>query len=201
MSDWVMTLLVGFLFFALAGLAVLLIWLWHEPQGQQTQSDLPRRQAPKIVIRPRLFRTKEIVEQSRLPPPRPRPATQPTRTPPPTRAPTTTPPTTRPTPTLATLLRATPSPATRVTPPPVTRPTPPSPTTTRVTPPPVTPPPAQRTVAQATPEPVVTITNGPVIENTRFKVDFDTICKRTGMVVRACQCRGCREMKADAGIK
>jgi hypothetical protein len=173
MSDWVMTLLVGFLFFALAGLAALLIWLWHEPRGQQTQSHLPQRQAPKIVIRPKLFRTKEIVEQSRLPPPASLPVPQPTRT-----RTTTPPPVTRPTPT-------TPTPV-WTTPPPVTRPTPPAPT--------------RPPVPRATPEPVVTLTNGPVIRNTRFKVDFDEFCHRTGVVVRNCRCHGCREMRADAGI-
>jgi hypothetical protein len=172
MSGWLMALLVGFLFFALAILAVLVIWLWHEPQGQQQPSQLPQRQTPKIVIRPRRFRTKEIVEQSRVPPPMPRPG------PPPTRTPTTTPP-----------------PVTRPT---ATTPTPTRPPATRATPPAATPtpPPAQR----MTPVPVVTITNGPVIGNTRFKVDFDTVHKRTGQEVRNCRCRECRELRADAGI-
>jgi hypothetical protein len=200
MSDLVMMLLVGFLFFALAGLAVLLIWLWQEPRGQQKQGRQPQRQAPKIVIRPRRFRTKEIVEQPRLP----RPATRVT---PPPAAPVRTP-----------LVQTTRPPATRVTPPPAipTPPAPPPPRTsppptpvqtrppaTRATPPPAIPTPApvpQQTVLRATPEPVMTSTNGPKFGVTRFKVDFDTIHKRTGVLMRDCRCRECREMRADAGI-
>ena len=156
-------LLVGFLFFALAGLAVLLIWLWHEPQGQQP-GQLLQRQAPKIVIRPRQFRTKQIVEESKLPPP----VTPPTRT---------------------------------VAPPPsVTRSTTP-PSATCATPGPVTPTPqSAQPTTRARPAPVMTSTNGSRIGKTTFKVDFDEVCHRTGVVVRNCRCHGCREMRADAGI-
>jgi len=190
MSGWVMMLLVGLLFFVLAVLAVLVIWQWQEPTDQKKQSQRPQRHAPNIVIRPRQFRTKRIVEQSAV-----IPAAMPRSMPPPR-------PTSPPRPT-------TPPQATAPPPRPVPR-TPPPPTPSQVTAPPV----AARTTPQTSlltamlqqtrhrpmPEPVTTVANAPRIGNTRFKVDFDTFCRRTGQVVRTCTCRGCREMRADAGI-
>jgi len=194
-----MMLLVG-LFFVLAVLVVLGIWLWQELESEK-QGQRPQSQPPKIVIRPKLFRTKRIVVQqavtpTALPhPPRPTPPPPPRSTQPP----------------VATPPRATPAPAAtppRATPPPTTAPpvsrTPPPPASPRVTPPPPPSPPpaatAQRKAPQPLPEPVAAVGNGPVIGNTRVKVDFDTFCRPTGRSVRTCSCRRCREMRADAGI-
>ncbi len=186
-------LLVGLLFFVVAVLAVLGIWLWQELENDKQQSQRPQRQPPKIVIRPKPFRTKRIVVQPAVTPTAiPRPPSPPPV--PPRPVPSSPPVPPRPVP----------------SPPPVPpRPAPPvSRTTTPVAPPPrVTPPPppppvarAPRTVQQPIPEPVMAVPNGPSIRATRFKVDFDTFCRRTGQRVRTCSCQQCREMRANAGI-
>lgn len=202
MSGWVITLLVGLLFFVLAGLAVFVIWLWLEADRDERRRQL--RQTPKIVIRRPRFKTKRIMERRMvIPPPTPsviRRASPPS--PSPTMAQPVTPPSSRPT-------------AQPATPPPV-QPQPVAPEWTmpqqRVTPSPVIQSPAMPPPAKpkwGTPKQsvqlqkrglVIEVQNRPKIANTRFKLDFDTICKRTGRVVRNCGCRSCREMRADAGI-
>lgn len=189
MSGWIMTLLVGLLFCALAIVAVLVIWSWYEPQDKPGQ--LPPQQAPKIVIRPRelpRFRTKQIVDQAVLLQQRAQAARTRTVAPPRT-TPITVPPTTP-----APLPRTTPVPPPRITPQP-------APAPLRATPPQTRPEVVQQAPTRApVAEPAMTFTNERTIRTTRFKIDFDTFCRRTGQPVRSCSCGECREMRADAGF-
>jgi hypothetical protein len=208
-------LLVGFVIFALTGLAVWAIRLL-QPDGKDKRIQLPQQQPPKIVIRPRPFRKKGIyLQQAVTPPAAARPTQSPasplTTPPPAARTPQrtapqqqATAPTTRPPITRVTLGTTTPqqqatAPTTQ---PPITRVTlgattpQPAPQTMRPT---ASPPPPRTVQQQPRQEPVTEVGSRPIFGNGKIKRDLDTVCKRTGRVVRNCGC-GCREMNANVGV-
>jgi hypothetical protein len=81
MSGWVIaTLLV--LFFALATLVVLAVWLWQQVEAEAKRKPRERApQAPNIVIRRRRIEAREILDAPTPRPPLPPPPVRPTVTP------------------------------------------------------------------------------------------------------------------------